>query len=194
MKTSKWKNIYTYILKWSTIKIIFDGFIGKVILILSILSILLIIPTIKSSNSQSILFMSISILLFILGYIIYVISIPEIIRKYTRYDYVTSLLNRNKESMLNKITEFKVLEENNINYLPIYNDKVDNFKNVTNIQNFMNDTTSDSIYQLASIKYSYIDNDNIIIRILLSLILIMFFISFYYLSIEKLIIFILKGI
>jgi len=185
-KINRFKLYNTYLLKWDVIHKLYDSFIGKIFTLLSILSIILSNSIISNMNSKSLLFLSVAVLVFILGYIIYMIFIPATINDFKRYEFIEYLVTRNEKEQLSVITEFSFLEKEDLSELPLYIDSFDNFSEIKKIDIFK-DISKDYLYQLAQIKYDYINNSILWIRFFITLLLIIFFIMFYYVTIERII-------
>ena len=190
---NKYKLLNTYILGWDIIHYIYNSFIGKILIFLGVLSIILNFQVINDCYLKSVFFLSLSILIFIIGYVIYLIFIPEVIRTFTRYEYYTHIINRKEKNNISMVTEFYFLKEVDLSKLPIYIDNVDRINNINEIDDFINNN-KDGYYQLAQIKFDYLNNSLIIPRGIITILVIVFFITFYFVTVEKLINYILKMI
>ncbi len=190
-KINKFKIFNTYLLKWDVIHYIYNSFIGKVLIFLSIVSAMLSMSFVSGQYFKGLFFLSFSVLIFILGYIIYILFIPHIIQDFTRYDFIQNILDRNEKKQLSKITEFSFLENEKLEKLPIYIDNVDNFNRIRSID-ILEDNTIDTVYQLAQIKFDYINNSFIAVRTIITLLLLSFFVTFYFVTIERIINYLLQ--
>ena len=190
---NKYKLLNTYILGWDTIHYIYNSFIGKILIFLGVLSIILNFQVISDSYLKSVFFLSLSILIFIISYVIYLIFIPKVIRAFTRYEYYTHIINRKEKNNISMVTEFYFLTEVDLSKLPIYIDNVDRINNINEIDDFIKQN-KDGYYQLAQIKFDYLNNSLIIPRGIITILVIVFFITFYFVTVEKLINYISKMI
>ena len=179
-------NKYKYSMKWDLITKIFNSFIGKVTLALSIVSLLVSTPILNIELSRNLVFATIAILLFIFAYIICLIFVPNIVNEYTKIEYVDYMTKKDKDNQISNFTEFIFLENKDLEYLPIYQEENgNNFKKINTIEQFMSNN-QDSTWQLSQIKYDYFNNKNIIVRYIITVLLILFFILINYISIENL--------
>jgi len=179
-------NKYKYSMKWDLIAKIFNSFIGKVTLALSIVSLLVSTPILNIELSRNLVFATIAILLFIFAYIICLIFVPNIVNEYTKIEYVDYMTKKDKDNQISNFTEFIFLENKDLEYLPIYQEENgNNFKKINTIEQFMSNN-QDSTWQLSQIKYDYFNNKNIIVRYIITVLLILFFILINYISIENL--------
>jgi len=173
-------------MKWDLIAKIFNSFIGKVTLALSIVSLLVSTPILNIELSRNLVFATIAILLFIFAYIICLIFVPNIVNEYTKIEYVDYMTKKDKDNQISNFTEFIFLENKDLEYLPIYQEENgNNFKKINTIEQFMSNN-QDSTWQLSQIKYDYFNNKNIIVRYIITVLLILFFILINYISIENL--------
>lgn len=179
-------NKYKYSMKWDLITKIFNSFIGKVTLALSIVSLLVSTPILNIELSRNLVFATIAILLFIFAYIICLIFVPNILNEYTKIEYVDYMTKKDKDNQISNFTEFIFLENKDLEYLPIYQEENgNNFKKINTIEQFTSNN-QDSTWQLSQIKYDYFNNKNIIVRYIITVLLILFFILINYISIENL--------
>lgn len=179
-------NKYKYSMKWDLITKIFNSFIGKVTLALSIVSLLVSTPILNIELSRNLVFATIAILLFIFAYIICLIFVPNIVNEYTKIEYVDYMTKKDKDNQISNFTEFIFLENKDLEYLPIYQEENgNNFKKINTIEQFTSNN-QDSTWQLSQIKYDYFNNKNIIVRYIITVLLILFFILINYISIENL--------
>jgi len=179
-------NKYKYSMKWDLIAKIFNSFIGKVTLALSIVSLLVSTPILNIELSRNLVFATIAILLFIFAYIICLIFVPNIVNEYTKIEYVDYMTKKDKDNQISNFTEFIFLENKDLEYLPIYQEENgNNFKKINTIEQFTSNN-QDSTWQLSQIKYDYFNNKNIIVRYIITVLLILFFILINYISIENL--------
>jgi hypothetical protein len=103
------------------------------------------------------------------------------------------MVSRGKSDTLSLVTEFKCLEDTKNQNLYIYKDETYNFSKVIKIEDFQN-SKIDDIYQLATIKYAYLNSRKLIARWIITISLFTFLICFYYISIEKLLTYIENGV
>jgi len=178
---------------WNTIKVIFESYISKIFTLLSIVTLILSTPFINAFTNKSLLFLSIAILVFLFAYIIYIVFVPNIIKDYQENKYVSYMVSRGKSDTLSLVTEFKCLEDTKNQNLYIYKDETYNFSKVIKIEDFQN-SKIDDIYQLATIKYAYLNSRKLIARWIITISLFTFLICFYYISIEKLLTYIENGV
>ena len=179
-------NIGKVILTWDVNKAIFDSFAGKAFILLTILSIILSVPFVDKLDSINLFMYSIAVLSFIIGYILNLVFIPDVIRNFTRYEYIEYIFFRNEKKQLSIITEFTFINNININDLPIYKNPTENFSKIEDITS-MSEISKDNLYQLSQIKYDYLNQEDKLFRFFITISLVTFFVSLYYLSIEKII-------
>lgn len=180
--------------KWDTIHNIYQSFLGKILLLLSVLSIIFSVINFSKIylpvSTITLLCLSLSVLFFLIGYLLYTIFIPDVIKQFKRYEYLDYSLNRHKEAQFSNLTEFNFITKSEnfkiLKNLPIYNSKIDNLPEPKDL-----DTSKDSIYLKIQIKYDYINNEKVICRFFISCFFYLFLFLFYYPSISNLINFIL---
>jgi hypothetical protein len=185
---------YKYTMKWELIVKIFNSFVGKITIALSVVSLLISTPIINIELSKNLIFASTAILLFIFAYIIHLVFVPNVLNEYTKIEYVDYMTQKDKDKQISNFTEFNFLEDKDLNYLPMYKDENGNqFKKISTIEQFVSNN-QDSTSQLSQIKYEYYNNENIIVRYCITILLILFFILINYISIEKLLNYVVRSL
>ena len=118
-------------------------------------------------------------------YILYLIFIPNIINEYTKIEYIDYMTQKDKDNLISNFTEFSFLENKDLTYLPIYTEEENSFKKINTIEDFVSNN-KDSTLQLSIIKYEYYNNKNIILRYIITILLILFFILLNYIPVTNL--------
>lgn len=183
-------------MKWSTLHNIYNGLIGKVIIIISLFSTLATIPLINEIKSLNIAITLLGAVIIILGYLIYLIFIPDIIKNFNLYDYINYNLKRERKNHLNKIDEFTLLEKDIVhtNNLYIFNENNMNLKEFKGINDSSIIDGKSSIYSLSMIKYAYINTLFKKTRFFLTLLSIIGIIFIYHSPIHKIFTLIFQGL
>lgn len=183
-------------MKWSTLHNLYSGLIGKVIIIISLFSTLATIPILNEIKSIHIAITLLGAVIIILGYIIYIIFIPDIIKNFTLYNYINYNLKREKRKYLNKIDEFTLLEKdfNYTNNLYIFSENNMKLKEFKGINDSNTIDGKSSIYSLSMIKYAYINTLYKKTRFFLSFLFILGIIFIYHSPICKIFTLIFQGL
>lgn len=183
-------------MKWSTLHNLYSGLIGKVIIIISLFSTLATIPILNEIKSVHIAITLLGAVIIILGYIIYIIFIPDIIKNFTLYNYINYNLKREKRKYLNKIDEFTLLEKdfNYTNNLYIFSENNMKLKEFKGINDSNTIDGKSSIYSLSMIKYAYINTLYIKTRFFLTFLFILGIIFIYHSPIYKIFTLICQGL
>lgn len=192
-------------LNWSLSRVIFEGYIGKISLIVIIISFLLNIfsyhPEISIGNislnqiinKEQFFLTTLSLFFFILAYLIYIIFVPKEVSYFSEQQYLEYMLNRNKNNQLSFVTEFSFLKAYDIKKLPKYNSDSETFSNETDL--FKTDNTSlDKIYQLSVLKYDYFIYKLLFCRFIITILLFLFGITFYFYPVKNAIVYIFLGV
>lgn len=160
-------------MKWDTISRIYEAIIGKVIVLFGVISIITIPTPLKlmiEGWQTSILLLGAIILS--ISYGLYKISIPDLISYYkTPGKYVESILNQYKNNLIDIYSEFSLIEnKDNLDHIkklfssnPVFQVKI------LNLESIIKDLEEGrAIKYMAEIKYSLVNNQNILTRICIS--------------------------
>lgn len=160
-------------LKWYSLNKLYGGIIGKILLIISISSLLIQTSTYNLFERDALLYINLGCISILLGYIVYIIFIPDIIKIYSSESYISNNLEKESKDYINYDDEFNILEnkQKEINKLYIFKQISYSFRKFSSIKDLKEINGKSAIVTLSIIKYAYLNSLNCYMRFFSSLLL-----------------------
>lgn len=159
------------ILSWRSLYSLYNGILGKCLIIISLATPIALMYNITSFIPQQFPIILIGALLALIGYIITEIKTPTLIKDFKdSHQYSTDLLKI--AGNIDWISEFKILENNKAqlsNKIDGYSVTPFEFSSIDNARTFLGEDRA--LRSLALIKFNFCNERNIIIRLCLTLLL-----------------------
>lgn len=181
-------------LRWNILRKIYNGVLGKALVVVSFFSLISAVPFFNEIASLNISLLLIGSFLIMLSYGMFIINIPNVINEYDLLEF--SNINTDKHELLNLQDEFSILDRvENINDLYIFQDPSYNLQSYKNFQEYCQiNGKNETIFSLSLIKYAYLNTYRPSIRIAITICLLLGLVAMYLPSAIRLVHLISQGL